>query len=382
MTKLNRIIALATVTLLAISMFAAIASADWDGNPVAVHPIAVDLTGNIDLVWWSTTMTIPVAQNFTAIAPITIIPGQYDAKFYGWAHIDQFDISFNGMIMTDNGTFSAAFEVLNPGNLSSPELGGECAAWGNVTIVVSNITLPPPPVFRYIQLAGRVTDWNGANATGRMNAKVSITNSNTTIVPPGPYPNCVAQNTSDITVTWSPWIPPTASDTPVWMPWNFSFYSARIINTTSILLNDSGNDLTVSGLWNVVNITSSGGGNFTDWQQTESYVRSNSTGTFTVSGNWTTFTLSIAGFGDVSGPVMFARTNASRTLQGDIFGKGYVDIYDLVYVAKRMGETPGSPQCGGISGFEDVEKADVNGNFHQIDIYDLVTVATEIGQTG
>jgi len=377
MTKINRIIALATVALLCISVFAAIATADRDGTLPAVHPILVNLTGNINLVWWSTTTTIPVAQNFTAIAPITITPGQYDAKFYGWARIDQFDISFNGMIMTANGTFPAAFEIFNPGNLSSPELGGECAAWGNVTILVSDVTPPPPPIFRYVQLSGRVTDWNGTNATGCMTARVGITNSNVTATPANePSPVCVARNTSDIRVSWSPWVPPVAMPVnPV--NWNFSFYTARIVNTTSILLNDSGNDLTVSGFWDVVNITTSAVGNTTDFAQNIQYIKSSSTGTFTVSGNWTTFTLNIAGFGEVSGPVLKVRTDASRILQGDIFGKGYVDIYDLVYVAKRLGQTP-----TGTSNFEDVEKADVNGNFHQIDIYDLVTVATEIGQTG
>ena len=164
-------------------------------------------------------------------------------------------------------------------------------------------------------------------------------------------------------------------------PWNFSFYYARLVNTTTVALTNSGYDLYVSGFWNVLNVTSGGGGP-AEFKQGTTYVVKNATGTFTcdlkVPGNWT---LSITGVGDVNGTVTYVRMNAQRILLGDIFGNGKVDIFDLVYVARRMGATPGDPQWGGPSNFEDIEKADVNGH-GQVDIYDLVTVATEIGQTG
>jgi hypothetical protein len=166
-------------------------------------------------------------------------------------------------------------------------------------------------------------------------------------------------------------------------PWSFSFYDARLIEATTVALTNSGSDLYVSGLWNVLNVTHSGDDKgFEDFGQSASYLVKNATGTLTcdltVSGKWT---VSITGVGLVGGSVTYVRTNARQILEGDIFGKGYVDIYDLVYVARRFGATPGAPQWGGPSDFEDIEKADVNGH-GQVDIYDLVTVATEIGQTG
>jgi hypothetical protein len=376
MAKLSKVIAIPTVVLLVISVFAVLttvsADSDTSGRPVPpippIQPVKVDLTGSMELIWYKTSVTITVAQNFTANVPLTITAGTYAAKFAGFARIETTDIAFNGIIMTQNGTFFAAFEVPTPTGTQT----GECAALGNVTIVISAMVIPPPISVELIQLAGRVTKWQGQNASGCLTADAKITNDSS------------VQNTSDVSVSWRQWVPPTASPLSLTIsPWNFSFYYAKLINTTKVALNYSGNDLYVSGYWNVVNVTLGGDpARALDSKQATSYVVTNATGTFTsdlkVSGNWT---LSIKGVGDVTGSVVFVRTHALRILEGDIFGKGYVDIFDLVYVARNIGATPGAPQWGGSSNFENVEKADVNGDFH-VDIYDLVTVATEIGQTG
>ena len=374
MAKLSKVIALATVALLSISVFAFLSTVSADSNgsgksilPIQpIQPVEVNLTGSMELEWWNTSVTISVAQNFTARVPPTMTAGTYIGKFAGFARIDTTDIDFNGMIMTQNGTFSAVFDVPTPPDTQT----GECWAFGNVTVVISATVTPPPISSELIQIAGRVTTWQGANASGCLTADATITNDTS------------VQNTSDVSVSWSPWVPPTASPVSLSAPWNFSFYDARLVNTTTVELENSGNDLYVLGIWNVFNVTLGDGGASLAKQST-SYVVANATGTFTcdlkVPGNWT---LSITGLsGNVAGSVTCVRTHAQRILEGDIFGKGYVDIFDLVYVARLLGATPGAPQWGGASNFENVQKACVSGDY-QVSIYDLVTVATEIGQTG
>jgi hypothetical protein len=375
MAKLSKIIALATVALLSISVFAVLATVSADSDhpgppwiPIQpIQPVKVELNGSINLEWYKTSTTIKVAQNFTANVPPAITAGTYDAKFAGFARVDATNIAFNGMIMTRNGTFLAVFEVPTPTGTQT----GESWASGNVTIVISAKVTPPPISVELIQVAGHVTKWQGANASGRLDADAKITNDSS------------VQNTSDVSVSWSLWAPPTTSSTSSNAPWNFSFYDARLIKTTTVALNYSGHDLYVSGLWNVVNVTSGGNpAHAPDFKRSATYVVQNATGNFTsdlkVHGNWT---LSINGVGNVTGSVTSVRRHAQRILEGDIFDKGSVDIFDLVYVARLVGATPGVPQWGGPSNFENVEKADVNHDF-QVDIYDLVTVATEIGQTG
>ena len=376
MAKLSKIIAFATVALLSISVFAVLATvsadSDYRGSPwipiQPIQPVKVKLNGSINLEWYSTSTPIKVGQNFTAKVPPTITAGTYDAKFAGFARVDTTNIAFNGMIMTRNGTFLAVFEVPTPTGTQT----GESWASGNVTVVISATVAPPPISIELIQVDGRVTKWQGANASGRLDADAKITNDTS------------VQNTSDISVSWSLWAPPTTSSTSSNAPWNFSFYDARLVKTTTVALDYSGHDLYVSGLWNVVNVTSGGNPRHApDFKRTTTYVVQNATGTFTsdlkVPGNWT---LTITGLtGSVNGSATIVHTHAQRILEGDIFGKGCVDIFDLVYVARLVGATPGAPQWGGPSNFENVEKADVNHNF-QVDVYDLVIIATEIGRTG
>jgi len=373
MGRLNKIIALATVALLSVAIFAVLTTVGADSDirirPIEpVQPVKVHLNGSMTLEWWNTSAIIMVAQNFTTTVPPTIRAGTLGGKFGGFARIDTTNIAFNGMIMTKNGTFSAVFEVPTPSGTQT----GESWAFGNVTVVISAAPTPPPISIELIQVAGRVTKAQGANASGCLEADAKITNDTS------------VQNTSDVSVSWSQWIPPTTPPPVPWnSPWNFSFYDARLVNTTAVALTNSGNDLYVSGLWNVLNVTHSGDDRgFEDFKQSASYLVKNATGIFTcdlkVPGNWT---LSITGVGNVIGSVTCVRMYAQRILEGDIFGKGHVDIFDLVYVARRIGATPGDPQWGGASNFEDVEKADVDHDYH-VDIYDLVTVATEIGQTG
>jgi hypothetical protein len=374
MAKLSKLIAITIMTVLGISVFAGVAMAMGDSR-MNLHTVEVDLKGSMRLGWWVQTNTITVQQNFTAKVPMNITAGNLNATFEGFASISTKSIDFNGVIETANGTFTAEFEVPNTYSPALPR--GVCGASGNLTLLISETTLPPPVQYECVQVAGRVTAFGNSNASGVLNANAKITNS-------------TGENVSEAQVTWVPLSGPM----PVISPWclagystgnyTYSFYSAVLINTTVVALNYSGYDFYVSGLWNVLNVTFSySGTSYENFKTTTSYARLNATGELEVDGstlNGKNFTLSITGFKNVTGSVERFVTNAKTILVGDVLNHGVVDIFDLVYVARHMGETPGAPTCGGLANFEDVERACVSGDF-QVSIYDLVTVATQMGQT-
>ena len=376
MAKLSKLIAVTIMAVLSISVFASIAMADFNQS---FYTAQVNLTGSMHLEWYVQIDNITVASNFTAKVPTVISPGTYDATFQGFARITEKNIDFSGAIATENGTFFAEFEVPNPSVLPTPLPIGLCGATGELVIVISETTLPPPIQYECITLVGRVTNYGGSPAIGCLQAKVKIVNST----------DSLAKNESQARVSWIPIgsIPPVS---PLWNPvpggnFTYSFYSATLINASTTELNYSGpsglDDLYISGLWTVVNVTCSfSGTGWNDFQTSTSFVRQNATGQLEVYGNWKNFTVSITGFDDVMGSVERVCIRAGTFLDGDVLNHGVVDIYDLVYVARYMGAVPGDPRWGGLSNFETVSKADVNGD-GIVDIYDLVTVATQMGQT-
>jgi hypothetical protein len=365
MKKTNRLVPIAIIALLGVFVFAGsgTVSGDYDRG---YHTARINLTGSMRLQWYHEAFDITVAQNFTANVPPGITTGTYNGTFGGVARVDEDSIGFNGVIMTENGTFPAGFKVPVDG-YNGPT--GVCGASGNLTLAIPWTTAPPGTyAYELIQVVGRVTGYGNSPALGNLNANAKISNST------------VGENVSTAHVFWVPISgpmphPDTAGN------FTYSFYAARLINTTTLALNYSGYDFYLNGTWNILNVTFSYSGvNHEDFQKTESYARQNATGELKVYGNWMNFTLSISGFEDVKGSVNHFVRHAKAILEGDVLGHGRVDIYDLVYVARRIGSTPGAPQSGGLSNFEDVESADVNFDFH-VDIYDLVTVATQIGQT-
>ncbi|MGD0979211.1 MAG: hypothetical protein ABR962_08745 [Candidatus Bathyarchaeia archaeon] len=372
MAKLSKLIALTIVALLGISVFAGSAMAMGNSDKV-LHIVEVDLTGSMRLGWWNVQAdNITVQQNFTAKVPTGITPGNYNATFEGFARIDEKSVEFNGVIETENGTFMADFAVPNTyTNLPT----GECGALGKLTLLISETALPPPVQYECIQVVGRVTGFGNSNASGVLHANAKISNS-------------TGGNVSEAQVTWVPLSGPMPRASPQWAMHNatgnytYSFYTATLISTTVVALNYSGDDFYVSGLWNVRNVTFSySGASYENFKTVTSVIGQNDTGVLEVYGNGKNFTLSIAGFNKVTGSVERFVINAKTILEGDVLNHGVVDIFDLVYVARRFGETPGDPKFGGLSNFDDVEKADVNNDF-QVNVFDLVTVATEIGQTG
>jgi hypothetical protein len=367
------------VAMLGAFVFAGLANADEHWN-TDLRGVGVDLTGSMRLGWldgsfggWhGETYNITVHQNFTAAVPPEITDGTYDADFGGLARVDEKIVAFNGMVMTENGTFRAEFAV--PNVYTDVPTGG-FPAWGNLTLVISELTKPPVVgICECVKVMGRVTDYGGSPAFGHLNAdaKISITNSTTNL-----------ENSSRVHLFWAPVNETASVNDRNAAPENFtySFYAARLINTAVVALNYSGNDFYVSGLWNVLNVTFSFHGTSPwDFQKTATYAEQNVTGDLRVYNGWKNFTASISGFKDVNGLVKYFLAHAKAIFDGDIFGRGRVDIYDLVYVARRIGSTAGDPHWGGPSNFDETERADLNFDFH-VDVYDLVTVATEIGQT-
>ena len=373
MAKISKLIALAIMAVLSISVLGSIAMADSGPN---LYTAQVNLTGSMQLEWFVQTDNITVAANFTAKVPTAITPGTYNGTFQGFARITEKDIDFTGAIATENGTFMAEFDV--PNTYSLPGLPtGFCGASGELLLVISITSLPPPVAYECITLVGRVTDYGSSPAIGCLQANVRIVNSTASL----------AENESQAHAFWIPigTIPPTS---PLWNPqdatgnFTYSYYAATLINATTTALNYSGNDLYINGTWTVLNVTCSfSGTGWNDFQTSTTYIRQNATGQLEVYGGWKNFTLSIAGFDDVVGSVYRFDMRAGTFLEGDVLGHGVVDIYDLVCVARYVGAVPGDPRWGGLSNFESVSKADVNGD-GCVDIYDLVTVATQMGQTG
>ena len=383
MEKLSKFVGISIMALLCIAAIGSTAVMADSTGPV--HPVLVELTGVMQLGWFVQTDSITVAANFTANVPLNITAGTYNATFQGFARVSENYVDFNGVIETENGTFLADFEV--PNSYTVPT--GECGASGILTLQISDITTTPPQ-FEYIQLVGHVTDYNYTPAFGWLSANAKIS-TNSTIGQ--------TENMANAQAVWEPLSP---SILPLWNVsavatgnFTYSFYAARLINTTMVALNYSGYDVYIQGLWTVLNVTFTFSGiHWVNFTESESCVAQNVTGELMVNGNWGptgpsaslcrtsagNFTLSLAGFDDVTGSVDQFVLHARAILDGDVLGHGVVDIYDLVYIARNIGSIAGSPQLGGLQSFEGIEKADLNGDFH-VDIYDLVTAASQFGQT-
>jgi hypothetical protein len=362
-------------SLLCLLMFAGIASAglSWPWPVEGRYTAKVHLTGTIQLGWYNWTSETfetynlsSFEANFTAMVPTGIAPGQYNnAKFEGYARVDDTSIEFYGGIRV-NATcpgFMVSFTV--PNKWPTVPMGA-FEACGTVATTITQTTLPPVQ-YTWVHVVGPVMQYGNEPARGWLNAHALITN---------------VTQLAKAHVFWMP-IPKL---TPVILPestnFTYSFYHASLINTTKAALNYSGYDFYVQGLWTVCNVTFTySGQKFEHCEETTTVVRQNTTGDLKVYGVWKNFTVSLAGFSDVKGLVLYTAIRNRPIPEGDVTGPngqpdGKVDIWDLVHVAKHIGETPGFGL--GSHDLQEVESCDVNFSFH-IDVYSLVTVATEIG---
>jgi hypothetical protein len=373
--------------LLCLLMFAGFASAQ-STLPCPVpgsYTASVLLTGTIQLGWYNWTSKTFETYNltginstFAAMVPTGITPGQYNnAAFEGYARVDNASVEFNGYIRVNATSpgFMVSFTVPN----NWPQVPkAEFEACGTVETTITKIPLPPI-TYTWVLAVGQVTKYGNENATGWLNAQAMITN---------------VTQVANVHVLWMPmprFVSPLGCGVTSWnrnnLTYTYSFYAASLIKTTIAALNYTGYDFYVNGTWTVYNVTFTYSRSFDQSKDTYStsfdqckenvtVVKQNATGALEVSGGWKNFTVSITGFNDVKGLVTRAVISHKRILVGDFTGQGYVNILDLVAVARHIGETPGLEQ--GSCNLQQVEQYDVNFDFH-VDIYSLVTVANEIG---
>ncbi len=162
-------------------------------------------------------------------------------------------------------------------------------------------------------------------------------------------------------------------------PENFtiSFFTAKLVNTSSIELDYSGYDFYISGLWNVYNVTLvylvDGSGNLLNFSLSIEALVIQGEGELCVLNDWHDFQLSIDGIDMLSGTVITYAVGQLEIKICDISDEdgsaGKVDIHDLVRLARRYGSMPGF-------GIYDIEM-DFNFDF-RIDIGDLTTLAANI----
>lgn len=163
------------------------------------------------------------------------------------------------------------------------------------------------------------------------------------------------------------------------IPTIYTFYAARLVDTTLVELNHEGADLYILGLWNVYNVTFIYGpspGNYSFYCQ---LLVDQGEGTLSVTGHWMYFTVDIRECALIEGEVTFHVVESVEIPIGDVSGPTVgipdrtVNIWDLVHVAKAYGSTP---RVG--SGYDFC----LDFNFdYTVDIYDLTTMAVNIGES-
>jgi hypothetical protein len=346
----------------------------WPGQTPYVAA-KVSLAGTIQLGWynWTTstfvTYNVSIVQaNFTANVPPEIAPGQYNnATFEGYAQVDQTSIDFFGIINVNATSpgFMASFSIPN----SWPQVPiCTLEACGTVETTITPYELPTLQ-YTIVHLLGPVKQYGSENATGWINADGMITN---------------VTQLAKAHVFWMPTPSSTPGRTPKSTNFTFSFYHACLINASIVAVNHTGYNFYVYGLWTVYNVTFTyTGQHFDQCRENVTVAAQNVTGDLAVSGD--NFTVSITGFYNIVGSAwrldIYQRTVPEWNLEGDVSGPngrpdGVVNIYDLVAVAKNIGETPGMGQ--GTYNLQQVEQFDVNFGC-QVNVYSLVTVASEIG---
>jgi hypothetical protein len=335
----------------------------------------VSLTGTIQLGWYNWTTSSfetfnasSIEANFTAAVPPVIAPGQYNnATFEGYARVDQTSVEFFGDIQVNSTSPRFMVSFIVPNNWPEVPIG-TLEAYGTVETTITKTTLPSLQ-YTLVHLVGPVTKYGSENATGWINADGMITN---------------VTQAAKAHVFWMPTPKITPGPTPKSTNFTYSFYAASLINASTVSLNYTGYEFYVSGTWKVYNVTFTYyGQQFKQFKENVTVVAQNATGDLAVSS--LNFTVSIAGFDKVNGSVwrldIYHATVPEWNLEGDVTGpnglpQGKVTLYDLVAVAKHIGETPG---CGqGSCNLQEVEQYDVNFDF-QVDVYSLVTVASEMG---
>jgi hypothetical protein len=160
---------------------------------------------------------------------------------------------------------------------------------------------------------------------------------------------------------------------------SFSYYTARLVNVSTIEFNSSSYTLFISGLWNVNKFTNTLTINMTDhlvnFSRSVQQILTEAPGSLSVPASSMKFDLSISGIDDLSGFIRFQVIKFRQVNIFDVSGPsgtsdGRVDIYDLVSVARAYGAVPG------MKGYSFDMDFNMQG---KIGIDDLTTIAANIG---
>lgn len=262
--------------------------------------------------------------------------------------------------MLRRGNFFVNFRVDKPNDLPY----GIYIAHGELTVTVSPIE-PGEAKVIWVHMKGLVTSYGDEDAFGGIMAHARV-----------------AEEEDD----WARvhgFLTQQTPATDASGEYTFSFLAFRLVNVTEVALNhESGNDLHISGLWNVYNVTCTYYDH--DWTRTAEQIVEEKPGVLNVNlENTGTFTLEIEDdaleliegnvlfyhirYGGFLGPRLFqmARVNA------DCNGDWKVNIIDITKLARSYGATLGKP---GYDFFLDV-------NFdYEINILDLANTAQAFGQ--
>jgi hypothetical protein len=211
----------------------------------------------------------------------------------------------------------------------------------------------PPEGASWIMLKGEVTSYGGVPAMGWFRTYALI----------GEWAQVYA-----IVLPGLSFEPPTA---PEIGNFTYSFIYVRLENSSIIALNYTGSDdLYVSGLWSVYNMTFAYQ-TYENFTLTIETITSNATGELLVTNTWSAFTINIEGVSTISGIVSHAIIGTVEIPHCDVDNNRVVDVFDLIRTAKAYGTTPGL-ECYNF-------ELDFNFDF-VIDIYDLLQISIELGK--
>ena len=331
------------------------------------HPVQVTVEGDMTLEGEAGIFNITIHANFTAMVPNQLVHGNYTATFEGEAKVTKEIIRFRGVIAISNyEKFCVSFRIPNtyPEIPLSDEVevdmtddhehGEEYDVTGTLEVTIGKALTPFPIEKTWIRIMGCVNSYGIKPAFGFLKAHAKI----------GEW--------AGVHAFWTTL--PLHLDTnngnhdlPIIVP--RSFYAARLVNTTTVEVDYSGNDLYILGQWKVFNITWTyqGERNFTCTYES---VALDETGEFKVTGGWREFILDIAGVDQVKGKVVFLLHRMFVIPHGDVNNDYIVNIWDLVHVARRYGATPGKP------GFD--FNIDLDDDF-EVGLCELTTIGANLG---
>lgn len=359
------IIALVLAAMLAVATVCASERARWRFYS---YPADIHVEGTITLqdIETDSAIELEVTEDFTALVPMFIDPGTYEAGFLGKAVASDDSIKFHGLMaipsvivpLVRRGSFWVNFRVDKSNDLPD----GIYIARGELTITISPIQ-PEEAKVIWVHMKGLVTSYGSEKAIGGIMAHARM------------------HEEEDDWARVHGFLTQQTPVTEISEEYTFSFLAFRLVNTTEVALNHEGNDLYISGLWNVYNVTWTHYDH--NWTRTAEQIVEEGSGVLTVNlENTGVFTLQIEDddLEPIEGIVIFyhiryggfiERVRAMARVNADSNGDWKVNILDIAKVARSYGATLGKP---GYNFFLDV-------NFdYEINILDLANTAHAFGQ--